>query len=73
MRGINVGVAAMLTFTVVNFFKKSIKDSFGIVVFAIAFAMLFLPNINTIWVIVFGVTAGLIKTAFLHNKMEAQK
>jgi len=73
MRGINVGVAAMLTFTVVNFFKKGVKDSFGIVVFAIAFAMLFLLNINTIWVIVFGVSAGLLKTAFLNNKREAQK
>lgn len=63
MRGINVGVAAMLTFTVVNFFKKTVHGIFGIALFLLAFAMLYVFDINTLWVIILGAASGLVFAA----------
>jgi len=73
MSGINVGVAAMLTFTVVNFFRKCVHGIFGVAVFLISFIMLFMLEINTVWVIIFGVAAGFIHTAVIFRKGEAGK
>lgn len=63
MRGINVGVAVLLTFTVVNFFKRSVHGLFGVVLFVISFAMLYFFGINTLWVIIFGALSGLAYAA----------
>ena len=62
LSGINVGVAAMLTYTVVNFGKKTVKDFFGILLAASAFVMLFFFKVNTLWIILFGTLAGIVYT-----------
>ena len=62
LSGINTGVAAMLTYTVVNFGKKTVTDLFGILLFAAAFVMLFFFKVNTLWIILFGTLAGIFYT-----------
>lgn len=60
LAGINAGVAAMLTYTVFNFGKKSVKDLFGATIFAAAFIMLLIFKFSTVWIILLGAAAGIL-------------
>lgn len=51
LTGINVGVAALLTYTVINFARKSVKGMSGLVFFLAAFILIFVFNISSIWII----------------------
>lgn len=73
MKGINIGVAAMLTYTVVNFCKKTVHGAFGIMLFTIAFIMLYILNVNTIWVIITGAISGLVYTVLNSSYKELGK
>ena len=51
MLGINVSVAAILTHAVYKFARKSIKNLFGVILFLVAFVLIYLFGVGTIWVI----------------------
>ena len=57
LRGINVGVAALLTYAVVNFAKKSIKKWWGIIFYVLSFSARYFLKVPSVAVI--GVSAAL--------------
>ena len=60
MKGINVSVAALLTYSVIKFARKTVKNWWGIILFAAAFILVFFLNVSTIWVILGSASIGLI-------------
>lgn len=49
--GINVAVSAILTSAVYKFAKKSVKNLFGFILLLVSFILIFVLNVNTIWII----------------------
>ena len=68
LTGINVAVAAILTNAVYTFSKKSVKNIFGFVLLVIAFVLIFVFKVSTIWVIfgsaIFGVILAVVRGEF---------
>lgn len=68
LRGINVSVAAILTVAVYKFSKKSVKSLFGFALLLIAFVLIFICKVNTVWVIfgsaLLGVVLAAVRGAF---------
>ncbi len=60
MMGVNVAVAAILTSAVYKFAKKSVKNIAGAVLFVISFLLIFVLNVNTIWIILGSSVIGVI-------------
>lgn len=60
MKGINVSVAALLTYSVIKFARKTVKNWWGIILFSAAFILVFFLNVSTIWVILGSASIGLI-------------
>lgn len=58
--GINVSVAAILTYAVFKFAKKSVKNAFGFVLLLIAFTLIYLFSVSTIWIILGSALLGII-------------
>lgn len=59
LAGINIAVAALLTQAVVSFCKKTIKDIIGAAIAAVSFAVIFIWDINPVWVIAAAAAAGI--------------
>lgn len=64
LTGINVAVAALLTYAVVNFAKKSVKNLLGLALFLISFAAIFILKVSTIWIIIASCAFGVILAGF---------
>ncbi|MBQ2601759.1 MAG: chromate transporter [Treponema sp.] len=62
LKGINVGVAALLTFAVVNFAKKSIKKWWGVIFYALSFAAIYFLKLPSVAVIVASAVFGVLIT-----------
>ena len=62
LAGINVGVAALLTYAVVNFAKKSIKKWWGIIFYAASFAAIYFLKLPSVVVIVASAVCGILVT-----------
>ena len=60
-RGINVAVAANLTYATVNFARRTVKNLFGAILLLMAFAVIFFFNISSIIVIFAAAAAGIIE------------
>lgn len=60
MAGINVGVAALLTYSVVNLFRKTVKNIPGFCLYAVAFTSVYFFHVRTIVVILGTASLGLI-------------
>lgn len=60
LTGINVSVAAILTYAVYKFASKSVKSVFGLVLLIIAFALIYILNVSTIWIILGSAILGII-------------
>lgn len=84
MKGINVAVAAILVSAVFNFSKKSVKNAFGVVLFAVSFVLIYFFNVGTVWVIIGSCVIGIViagfqgklketPTAEVENEKEAEK
>lgn len=58
--GINVSVAAILTYAVFKFAQKSVKNLFGFILFLTAFILIYLLNVGTIWIILGSSLLGII-------------
>nr|WP_191013903.1 chromate transporter [Treponema zioleckii] len=63
MSGINVAVAAILTSAVYKFAKKSVKGIFGLILLLASFVLIFLFNVNTIWIILGSALLGVVIAA----------
>ena len=72
LTGINVAVAALLTYAVANFAKKSIKTLLGAALLLISFVLIFVFKISTIWIIfgscLFGVILAGTRGEFSKNE-----
>lgn len=64
LSGINVSVAALLTYAVSNFAKKSVKNLFSVILFLVSFALIFFFKVNTIFIIFGSCFLGVILGAF---------
>jgi len=62
--GINVSVAAILTSAVYKFAKKSVKNIFGFALLVISFVLIFVLNVNTIWIILGSSLLGVLISGF---------
>ncbi|MBR1403334.1 MAG: chromate transporter [Treponema sp.] len=60
LTGINVAVAALLTYAVANFAKKAIKTLLGVGLLLISFLLIFVFKISTIWIIFGSCLFGII-------------
>ncbi len=60
LTGINVAVAAILTSAVYKFSKKSVKNVFGFCLLVISFILIFVFNVNTIYIILGSAFIGVI-------------
>lgn len=73
LKGINIAVAALLTYSVVNFAKKTIHNILGVAIFLLAFVSIFFFHLSSVLVVlvssVMGIALHLVKT--LHNKKGA--
>jgi len=63
LKGINVAVAAILTFAVINFSKKSVKNLFGFILLVISFILIFIFNVGTVYIIFGSALLGIIIAA----------
>ena len=72
LTGINVAVAALLTYAVANFAKKAIKTLLGVALLLISFVLIFVFKISTIWIIfgscLFGVILAGTRGKFSKNE-----
>ncbi|QTQ16154.1 chromate transporter [Treponema parvum] len=66
LSGINVAVAANLTYGTFNIAKKSVKDAAGIFLFLVCFLAIFVLNISTVWVIFSAAGLGLVQHFFIN-------
>lgn len=60
LMGINVSVAAILTHAVIKFAQKSVKNLFGFALFLIAFLLIFVFHVGTIWIILGSSIIGIL-------------
>ena len=62
LKGINVAVAALLTSTIINFMKKTIKNIFHVICVLISFVLVFILKLPSFWIILFALLIGVILT-----------
>lgn len=67
LAGINVAVTALLTKTVWQFSRRSIKNFFSFIIFAAAFCAIYFFNVNTVLVIATGGILGILLNFVLCN------
>lgn len=60
MLGINVAVAALLTYSVFNLFKKTVKNVFGFALYALAFSFVYFLHVKTLFVILSAILIGIV-------------
>ena len=60
MKGINVTVAALLTYSVFTFAKRTIKNLWGVLFYIAAFVLIFFFNVNSIFIIIGSALGGII-------------
>ncbi|MCR5289157.1 MAG: chromate transporter [Treponema sp.] len=72
LMGINIGVAANLTYATINMSKKTVKNILGAFLFIAAFILIFFLKVSTIYVI-FGAAAIGIVYALITGSLELKK
>lgn len=77
LAGINVAVAALLTQAAFSFCKKAIKDLIGFALMFISFAVIFIWDVNPVFIIIFASAAGIALSPFYakqqHEQMQKHK
>lgn len=73
LQGINVSVAALLTYTVVNLGKKSIKNIWNLVFAIIAFILVFIFKAPTVVIILSSLVVGVLITYFKLRKVKEEE
>lgn len=72
LKGINVAVAALLTSTIINFMKKTIKNIVNAIFMMISFLLVFVFKLPSFWIILCALAIGVILT-FVEQKKQNQK
>ena len=67
LKGINVAVAALLTSTIINFMKKTIKKFTNAIFMMISFLLVFVLKLPSFWIIIFALFIGVVLT-YLEKK-----
>ena len=67
LKGINVAVAALLTSTIINFMKKTIKKFTNAIFMLISFLLVFVFKLPSFWIILFALLIGVVLT-YLEKK-----
>lgn len=62
LKGINVAVAALLTSTIINFMKKTIKKFTNAIFMMISFLLVFVFKLPSFWIILFALFIGVVLT-----------
>ena len=70
LKGINVAVAALLTSTIINFMKKTIKKFTNAIFMMISFLLVFVFKLPSFWIILFALLIGVVLT-YLEKKKAA--
>lgn len=71
LKGINVAVAALLTSTIINFMKKTIKKFTNAIFMMISFLLVFVFKLPSFWIILFALLIGVILTYKEKKKVAA--
>lgn len=67
LKGINVAVAALLTSTIINFIKKTIKKFTNAIFMMLSFLLVFVLKLPSFWIIIFALFIGVVLT-YLEKK-----
>ena len=73
LKGINVAVAALLTSTIINFMKKTIKKFTNAIFMMISFLLVFVFKLPSFWIILFALLIGVVLTYKEKKKVAAVK
>lgn len=71
LKGINVVVAALLTSTIINFMKKTIKKFTNAIFMMISFLLVFVFKLPSFWIILFALLIGVVLTYKEKKKVAA--
>ena len=71
LKGINVAVAALLTSTIINFMKKTIKKFTNAIFMMISFLLVFVFKLPSFWIILFALLIGVVLTYKEKKKLAA--
>lgn len=71
LKGINVAVAALLTSTIINFMKKTIKKFTNAIFMMISFLLVFVLKLPSFWIILFALLIGVVLTYKEKKKVAA--
>lgn len=71
LKGINVAVAALLTSTIINFMKKTIKKFTNAIFMMISFLLVFVLKLPSFWIILFALLIGVVLTYKEKKKLAA--
>ena len=71
LKGINVAVAALLTSTIINFMKKTIKKFTNAIFMIISFLLVFVFKLPSFWIILFALLIGVVLTYKEKKKVAA--
>ncbi|MBQ8211622.1 MAG: chromate transporter [Treponema sp.] len=71
LKGINVAVAALLTSTIINFMKKTIKKFTNEIFMMISFLLVFVLKLPSFWIILFALLIGVVLTYKEKKKVAA--
>lgn len=73
LKGINIAVAANLTYGTINFAKKSIKDALALFLFLAAFLAVYFFNVSTLWIIFSAAGIGLCRHFYINRPSKSSK
>ena len=71
LKGINVAVAALLTSTIINFMKKTIRKFTNAIFMMISFLLVFVFKLPSFWIILFALLIGVVLTYKEKKKVAA--
>ena len=67
LRGVNVAVAALLTFVIYKFAKKTIKNIWHVLYMLVSFSLIYFLKVQSYWIIIGSLVIGCI-IAFVNQK-----
>lgn len=66
--GIRVAVCALVLNSIVKLWKSGVKNKWGILLFLIAFVLVAFVNVNTVWLVIGGIIAGLLYQVLVEKR-----
>lgn len=69
--GIQVVVVALITITVINMYKQSVKDNYGIILFLLAFIIIGFLKLSPIIIVLSSAMVGILR--FRNREIESEK